>query len=73
VGEESRWDEPMTFIGQSQIVNPRGEVLLRLDDEEAAVSIDVNQAEADDKFVTPQNDVMADRRVELYSELLRPK
>ena len=73
VGEESRWDAPMTFIGQSQIVNPRGEVLLRLDDEEAAVSIDVNQAEADDKFVTPQNDVMADRRVELYSELLRPK
>ena len=73
VGKESRWGEAMTFIGQSQIVNPRGEVLLRLDDEEAAVSIDVNPAEADDKFVTPQNDVMADRHVEFYTELLRPK
>lgn len=73
VGQEDRWDETMRFIGQSQIVNPRGEVLLRLEDEEAAVSIDVNPAEADDKFVTPQNDVMADRRVEFYSELLRPK
>ncbi len=72
-GIEDRWDEAMTFIGQSQIVNPRGEVLLRLEDEGAAVSIDVNPAEADDKFVTPQNDVFADRRVDLYSELLKPK
>ncbi len=72
-GSEDRWGEAMTFIGQSQIVNPRGEVLLRLEDEEAAVSIDVNPAEADDKFVTPQNDVLADRRPDLYGELLKPE
>jgi predicted amidohydrolase len=72
-GTEDRWDEAMTFIGQSQIVNPPGDVLLRLEDEEAAVSIDINPAEADDKFATPQNDVFADRRVELYGELLKPE
>jgi len=72
-GTEDRWDEKMTFIGHSQIVSPRGEVLLRLEDEEAAVSIDINPAEADDKSATPQNDVFADRRVELYGELLKPK
>ncbi|MGD8718120.1 MAG: nitrilase-related carbon-nitrogen hydrolase [Candidatus Zixiibacteriota bacterium] len=72
-GVESRYDEPMRFIGQSQIVNPTGEVLIRLEDEDAAVAIDVNPAEADNKLVTPRNDVIADRRVELYSELLRPK
>jgi len=72
-GTEDRWGEATTFVGCSQIVNPRGEVLLRLDDDEAAVAIDINPAEADDKFVTPENDVFADRLVELYSELLRPK
>ncbi|HUU55809.1 MAG TPA: nitrilase-related carbon-nitrogen hydrolase [bacterium] len=72
-GTEDRWEEAMTFIGGSQIVNPGGEVLIRLEDEDAAVAIDVNPAEADDKFVTPRNDVFADRRVELYSDLLKPK
>jgi predicted amidohydrolase len=72
-GTEDRWGETMTFIGHSQIVNPQGEVLIRLDDEEAAVAIDVNPAEADDKFVTPRDDVLADRRVELYGDLLKPR
>jgi predicted amidohydrolase len=72
-GTEHRWEDPMTFVGGSQIVNPNGEVLIRLEDEDAAVAIDVNPAEADDKMVTPRNDVFADRRVELYSDLLKPK
>ena len=72
-GTEDRWEEAMTFIGGSQIVNPGGEVLIRLEDEDAAVAIDVNPAEADDKSVTPRNDVFADRRVELYSDLLKTK
>jgi predicted amidohydrolase len=71
-GTEDRWDQEMTFIGRSQIVNPHGEVLIRLEDEDAAVAIDINPAEADDKSATPRNDLFADRRVELYDELLKP-
>jgi predicted amidohydrolase len=73
VGTEDRWGEAMTFIGQSQVVSPRGEVLFRLDDEEAAAVVAVEPADADDKFATPENDVFADRRVDLYGEMLEPK
>jgi len=73
IGTEDRWGEEMTFIGQSQIVNPQGEVLMRLEDDEAAVGIDLNPAEADSKLATPENDLFADRRVQLYAELLRPR
>jgi predicted amidohydrolase len=73
VGTEDRWGEAMTFIGQSQVVSPPGDVLFRLDDEEAAAVVSVEPAGADDKFATPENDLFADRRVGLYGDLIKPK
>ncbi len=73
VGTEDRWGEAMTFIGRSQVVNTRGEILFRLDDEEAAAVVALEPAEADDKFATPENNIFADRRADLYGELLKPE
>ena len=71
-GAEDRWDKPLRFIGGSRIISPAGEVLARADDEEEAVGVaDVNPADADDKHITPRNDLFADRRVDLYGELCR--
>jgi predicted amidohydrolase len=70
IGTEDRWGEAMTFIGQSQVVSPRGEVLFRLDDEGAAAAVAVEPTEANDKVATPENDLFADRRVDLYGRLL---
>ncbi len=64
---------PLRFIGGSQVVSPRGEVLARaVEGEEAAAAVSINVADGDDKRVTPANDLFADRRVGLYGELVRP-
>jgi predicted amidohydrolase len=57
---------PLRFIGQSQVVSPRGEVLARLGNEEGVAVVDVNLSEADDKRLSSGNDLFLDRRPELY-------
>lgn len=67
VGEEARSDTTLRYTGRSQIVSPKGEILVRLSPEQpeaAVVEIDVNQAR--DKRITSRNDVLADRRPEFY-------
>ncbi len=67
IGEEQRGGESLRFTGQSQIVSPRGEVLASSGEEaEEAVAVEIDPAIALDKRVTPLNDLLADRRVELY-------
>jgi len=70
-GEESRWDRPLKFIGASRVVSPEGEVLAEGGDEETAKVVELDPAAADDKKITPQNDLVADRRVEFYEDLLK--
>lgn len=69
IGEECRGGkQPLTFIGKSEVVSPKGNILSRatIDQEELnVVDIDVNEAR--NKIVTPYNDLLKDRRPHLYS------
>lgn len=65
--EERLPGQPLKFMGQSQVVDPLGNVLYRasLDKEEVqVVEIDVEMAR--DKCLNPNNDIFQDRRQDLY-------
>lgn len=69
VGTENRVeDETLHFIGQSQVVDPDGNVLVRAsetDEEARVVEIDLEKARR--KSINPVNDLFTDRRPDLYS------
>ncbi|SLM46254.1 putative N-carbamoyl-D-amino acid hydrolase [Nitrospira japonica] len=67
-GMESRGGKaPLVYIGNSEIVNPRGEILCRSPrDREDVCIIEIDPSEARDKAVTPYNDLLRDRRDSLY-------
>jgi predicted amidohydrolase len=66
VGEESRAGQTLRFIGQSQVVSPRGEVLAACAGAGAGAAVARIDPAAADKRVTPRNDLFADRRPESY-------
>ncbi len=68
VGTEERWEnEPLTFTGESVIIDRKGELLSSAPiDEECVEVVDIDPAEADDKNVTLYNSIIEDRRPELY-------
>ncbi|MFZ1947859.1 MAG: nitrilase-related carbon-nitrogen hydrolase [bacterium] len=72
VGTEVRDGEEYRFIGTSQVVSPRGQVLVRAGDDELVQIIDVDPALADDKMVTSANHAIGDRRPDLYCKLTEP-
>ncbi|MCL5943112.1 MAG: carbon-nitrogen hydrolase family protein [Actinobacteria bacterium] len=67
-----------TFVGRSQIVDPRGRILAEAEPARAELLIaDVNLDEADVKHVTNvpgryEFDIVRDRRPDLYDRLCRP-
>ncbi len=68
VGAEQRIaGETLTFIGQSQVVDPDGNVLVRasVDKEESAV-VEIDLEKARKKSINPVNDLFGDRRTDLY-------
>lgn len=68
VGLEERIDgESLKFMGQSQIVDPSGNILIRasITDEEVHV-IDIDLEKARNKFLNPNNHLFNDRREDLY-------
>lgn len=66
-GSEALGSRVMNFTGQSQIVSPEGAVLVRASaDREELQVVEINPAQALSKVVTPRNDLIADRRPELY-------
>jgi len=68
VGEEARGEGTLRYIGGSQIVSPKGKVLVRLSqDRSEAGIVDIDPLEARDKSLTSHNDKLADRRPEMYS------
>lgn len=68
VGTETAGEESNTFTGQSQIVSPKGDYLVRMCiDQEQVELIDIDPAQALDKHITPFNHVMEDRRTERYT------
>jgi predicted amidohydrolase len=68
VGVEERISgQPLKFMGQSQVVDPSGEVLYRasLTEEEVhVVEIDIELAR--EKYLNPNNHIFQDRREDLY-------
>lgn len=68
VGKEQRIPgQSLEFIGQSQVVDPDGQVLYRADTENEAVHIlEIDPQKARDKSINQQNDLFRDRREDLY-------
>ncbi len=66
--EERGGKERLTFTGMSQLVNPRGEVLLTLKRDEGGVAlVGIDPTVARNKSYTPRNDLFQDRRADLYA------
>ena len=66
VGFEEGYGRRLTFTGQSQLVNPSGELLFRAGSEEEALQIiEINPTDADCKIVG-NNDPFQDRRPDTY-------
>jgi predicted amidohydrolase len=68
IGSESRVPgESLRYIGQSVVWSPRGEAVLRLGvEDEAAAVVEIDERVALDKRVTGYNDLVKDRRPEMY-------
>lgn len=67
VGIEARTDETLRFTGESQIVSPSGEILVRSPAEGEDVQVvEVDPAQARDKSLNAYNDRLADRRPNFY-------
>ncbi len=68
IGSEARGGKkPLSFIGSSEVVTPRGQVLERAGrDQEALAIVEIDPTEARKKSLNPYNDLLADRRPALY-------
>lgn len=71
VGCEKLDDIEVHFTGRSQVVSPKGEVLVKAsDDGEEVALVDIEPEDAEDKHVTPENDIFKDRRSDLFPRLI---
>jgi len=68
IGQEARGGKPpLTFIGKSEVVSPKGKILNRAPiDREELMVVDIDVNEARDKTINPYNDILRDRRPEMY-------
>ena len=67
IGIEKRSGERLKFTGKSQIVSPKGEILLSFTkSKEQFLSSDIDPSAADDKNYTSLNHVLNDRRPQFY-------
>ena len=67
VGSENRTDQELKFIGKSRIITPDGEILGELGtDDPGFLSVDIDPQLADNKQITPNNELLSDRRPEFY-------
>jgi predicted amidohydrolase len=64
-------EDNLTFTGLSTIADPKGEILIQASEtEETLETVTVDISAANDKLITPRNDIFADRRPSLYTDLL---
>ena len=68
IGSEARGGkDPLTYIGHSEVVSPRGVILHRAPrDQEDLMIVEIDPAEARNKALTRYNDLLRDRREALY-------
>lgn len=66
-GMESRKDGENRFTGMSQIISPQGRILVRANEKSAVADVvDIDPDLALDKNITPLNNVIKDRRDDIY-------
>jgi predicted amidohydrolase len=71
IGTEKRRERSLTFTGQSQIVGPLGDVLVKSGPAvEEAVAVDIDPLMTWDKHITGRNHLFNDRRPDMYPGLL---
>lgn len=72
VGTESRGGkDPLTFTGESQIVDNFGETKAKMGETETgSLLVEIDPSEARNKAITPRNDRFIDRRPEFYRPLM---
>lgn len=71
IGSERRGLVSLNFTGGSQIVSPTGEVLASAGDRSESLRvIDIDVSQAEDKRITPNNDIFCDRIPKLYRALV---
>jgi predicted amidohydrolase len=71
IGTEKRAGVELTFTGRSQIVSPKGEILAQSPaDEEDIQIVEIDEMSAEDKKITPNNDIFKDRRKEFYGRII---
>lgn len=64
IGTERRTEESLSFIGTSQILGTKGEILYRAStDQEESMAIEINPHNARNKHITPVNHLFEDRRI----------
>jgi predicted amidohydrolase len=72
IGTEKRSSISVSFTGNSQIVNPKGEVLASAGERSESLKVaEINVEDALDKMATPNNHLFDDRKVALYKPILR--
>ncbi len=69
IGSEERGGKKkLTYIGNSEVVTPNGNILSRAKPDQAELAIvEIDPLEARSKRITPYNDLLAGRRPEFYS------
>ncbi len=71
IGTENRTDRSLTFTGYSQVLDPKGTILVNAPEDKDHIGIvEVDVDKADDKMLTEHNNLLVDRRTDIYGELL---
>lgn len=71
-GTEQRGGEKLTFTGKSQIVNPKGEIMVSAGrDEDVVKVVEIDPKVARDKTATPSNHLWKDRATDFYKEICK--
>lgn len=67
VGLEKRADRKLKFTGMSQVISPRGEILLKMGKREEGLKVvEIDPYLANDKWITSLNNIFEDRKTEFY-------
>lgn len=68
IGREERGGVALGFIGKSEIVTPRGDILRRLDEASAGIAVEeVDLSLARNKMINKWNDLLGDRKPSQYA------
>jgi predicted amidohydrolase len=72
VGDDIRPNSKLTFTGQSQVTSPKMELLVQASEvEEVVKMVEIDPTLARNKMITANNHAFMDRRVDLYTPMMK--